>query len=38
VVFQAGDSDAGREFAAAASDCIFSRHGTIEAGQRFYQT
>jgi FMN-dependent oxidoreductase (nitrilotriacetate monooxygenase family) len=37
VIFQAGDSEAGREFAAAASDCIFSRHGTIEAGQRFYQ-
>src|SRR5580658_139208 len=37
VIFQAGDSDAGREFAAAASDCIFSRHGSIEAGQRFYK-
>jgi FMN-dependent oxidoreductase (nitrilotriacetate monooxygenase family) len=37
VVFQAGDSDTGREFAAAASDCIFTRHGTIEAGQRFYR-
>jgi FMN-dependent oxidoreductase (nitrilotriacetate monooxygenase family) len=37
VVFQAGDSEAGREFAAAASDCIFSRHGTLDAGQRFYE-
>jgi FMN-dependent oxidoreductase (nitrilotriacetate monooxygenase family) len=37
VVFQAGDSDTGREFAASDADCIFTRHGTIEAGQRFYQ-
>ena len=37
VIFQAGDSDTGREFAAADSDCIFTRHGTIRAGQRFYQ-
>jgi len=37
VVFQAGDSDAGREFAAESADCIFSRHGTIEAGQTFYE-
>jgi FMN-dependent oxidoreductase (nitrilotriacetate monooxygenase family) len=37
VIFQAGDSDAGREFAAASSDCIFSRHGTIEVGQLFYE-
>ncbi len=37
VIFQAGDSDTGREFAAAASDCIFSRHGTIEAGQQLYR-
>ena len=36
VVFQAGDSDAGREFAAAAADAIFSMHGTLEAGQAFY--
>ena len=36
VVFQAGDSDTGREFAAADADCIFTMHGTIEAGQRFY--
>lgn len=37
VIFQAGDSDQGREFAAADADCIFSRHGTIETGQRFYE-
>ena len=36
VVFQAGDSDEGRDFAAAAADVIFSRHGTLEAGQAFY--
>jgi FMN-dependent oxidoreductase (nitrilotriacetate monooxygenase family) len=37
VIFQAGDSDTGREFAAADADCIFTRHGTIKAGQEFYQ-
>ncbi len=37
VIFQAGDSDTGREFAAADADCIFTRHGSIEAGQLFYQ-
>jgi FMN-dependent oxidoreductase (nitrilotriacetate monooxygenase family) len=36
VVFQAGDSDEGREFAAAAADAIFTRHSTLEAGQAFY--
>ena len=36
VIFQAGDSDEGREFAAATADAIFSRHGTREAGQKFY--
>jgi FMN-dependent oxidoreductase (nitrilotriacetate monooxygenase family) len=36
VIFQAGDSDEGREFAAATADCIFTRHGTLEDGQRFY--
>ncbi|MER5840247.1 NtaA/DmoA family FMN-dependent monooxygenase [Streptomyces prasinus] len=36
VVFQAGDSDEGREFAAAAADAIFSRHATLEAGRAFY--
>lgn len=37
VVFQAGDSDAGREFAAESADCIFSRHGSVEAGTSFYR-
>ncbi len=37
VIFQAGDSDAGREFAAEAADCIFTRHGEIGPGQRFYE-
>jgi FMN-dependent oxidoreductase (nitrilotriacetate monooxygenase family) len=36
VIFQAGDSDEGREFAAATADAIFSRHGTLEEGQKFY--
>ncbi|MGY1812655.1 NtaA/DmoA family FMN-dependent monooxygenase [Blastococcus sp. SYSU D00820] len=36
VVFQAGDSEEGREFAASSADAIFSRHGTREAGQAFY--
>ena len=36
VIFQAGDSEEGREFAAAAADAIFTRHGTLEAGQAFY--
>jgi FMN-dependent oxidoreductase (nitrilotriacetate monooxygenase family) len=36
VIFQAGDSDAGREFAASSADAIFTRHGTLEAGQAFY--
>ncbi|GAA1934360.1 NtaA/DmoA family FMN-dependent monooxygenase [Kitasatospora viridis] len=36
VIFQAGDSEAGREFAASAADAIFSRHGTLEAGRAFY--
>src|SRR6202034_3183927 len=36
VIFQAGDSDAGREFAAREADAIFSRHGTLEDGQQFY--
>jgi FMN-dependent oxidoreductase (nitrilotriacetate monooxygenase family) len=37
VIFQAGDSDQGREFAASAADAIFSRHSTLEAGKAFYQ-
>ncbi len=32
VIFQAGDSEEGREFAAATADAIFTRHGTLEAG------
>ena len=36
MIFQAGDSDEGREFAAASADAIFSRHGTLEDGQAFY--
>ncbi|MEV4017485.1 NtaA/DmoA family FMN-dependent monooxygenase [Nonomuraea angiospora] len=36
VVIQAGDSDEGREFAAANADIIFSRHGTLEEGRAFY--
>jgi alkanesulfonate monooxygenase SsuD/methylene tetrahydromethanopterin reductase-like flavin-dependent oxidoreductase (luciferase family) len=37
VLIQSGDSDAGREFGARTADAIFSRHGTVEAGQAFYQ-
>jgi len=36
VIFQAGDSHEGREFAAAEADAIFSRHGTYDAGRAFY--
>lgn len=36
VILQAGDSDRGREFAAASADAIFTRHGTLDAGQAFY--
>jgi FMN-dependent oxidoreductase (nitrilotriacetate monooxygenase family) len=36
VIFQAGDSEEGREFAAADADAIFSRHSTLDAGQDFY--
>ncbi|WP_188305580.1 LLM class flavin-dependent oxidoreductase [Streptomyces sp. CBMA123] len=36
VVIQAGDSDEGREFAAAAADVIFSRHSTLADGQAFH--
>ncbi|KOV71344.1 F420-dependent methylene-tetrahydromethanopterin reductase [Streptomyces sp. AS58] len=37
VIFQAGDSDEGREFAASNADAIFSRYATLEAGQSFYR-
>jgi FMN-dependent oxidoreductase (nitrilotriacetate monooxygenase family) len=36
VIIQAGDSDGGREFAAATADAVFTRHGTLEAGRVFY--
>jgi FMN-dependent oxidoreductase (nitrilotriacetate monooxygenase family) len=36
VIFQAGDSDEGRDFAASSADAIFSRHSTLEAGKAFY--
>jgi FMN-dependent oxidoreductase (nitrilotriacetate monooxygenase family) len=36
VIFQAGDSDEGREFAASTADAIFTRHGTLDAGKAFY--
>ena len=36
VIFQAGDSDEGREFAAAQADAIFSRYATLAEGQPFY--
>jgi FMN-dependent oxidoreductase (nitrilotriacetate monooxygenase family) len=36
VIFQAGDSEAGREFAAATADAIFSRYSTLDEGKRFY--
>jgi FMN-dependent oxidoreductase (nitrilotriacetate monooxygenase family) len=37
VVFQAGDSEEGREFAASSADAIFSRYSNLEAGQAFYK-
>jgi FMN-dependent oxidoreductase (nitrilotriacetate monooxygenase family) len=37
VLLQSGDSDAGREFGAATADAIFSRHGTLQAAQAFFQ-
>jgi FMN-dependent oxidoreductase (nitrilotriacetate monooxygenase family) len=36
VIFQAGDSDEGREFAASSADAIFSRHSSLATGQAFY--
>ncbi|MEQ3554304.1 NtaA/DmoA family FMN-dependent monooxygenase [Pseudonocardia nematodicida] len=35
VILQAGDSEEGREFAAASADAIFSRHADPEAGRAF---
>ncbi|TKA03052.1 NtaA/DmoA family FMN-dependent monooxygenase [Actinacidiphila oryziradicis] len=37
VIFQAGDSEDGREFAASSADAIFSRHSTLKEGQAFYK-
>src|SRR6202034_3962036 len=36
VIFQAGDSDEGREFAASSADVIFSRHSRYDEGKAFY--
>jgi alkanesulfonate monooxygenase SsuD/methylene tetrahydromethanopterin reductase-like flavin-dependent oxidoreductase (luciferase family) len=36
VLLQAGDSAAGRDFAAARADAVFTRHGDLEAGRAFY--
>ncbi|MEU9135078.1 NtaA/DmoA family FMN-dependent monooxygenase [Streptomyces sp. NPDC048404] len=36
VIFQAGDSEEGREFAASGADAIFSRYSTLKEGQAFY--
>lgn len=36
VILQAGDSDPGRELAAATADAIFSRHTTYDAGRAFH--
>jgi FMN-dependent oxidoreductase (nitrilotriacetate monooxygenase family) len=36
VIFQAGDSDSGREFAASSADAIFSRHSALVDGQAYY--
>jgi len=35
-IFQVGDSDEGREFAAASADAIFSLHSQLRDGQAFY--
>lgn len=37
VIFQAGDSEEGRDFAAAAADAIFSRHSQYDDGRAFYE-
>jgi FMN-dependent oxidoreductase (nitrilotriacetate monooxygenase family) len=36
VIFQAGDSDEGRDFAASSADAIFSRYSKFDEGQAFY--
>ncbi|MEV5664140.1 NtaA/DmoA family FMN-dependent monooxygenase [Streptomyces flaveolus] len=37
VIFQAGDSEEGREFAAADADAIFSRYATLDEGRAFHR-
>jgi FMN-dependent oxidoreductase (nitrilotriacetate monooxygenase family) len=37
VIFQAGDSNDGREFAAASADAIFSRYSEYDPGREFYR-
>ncbi|WP_256840048.1 NtaA/DmoA family FMN-dependent monooxygenase [Ornithinimicrobium faecis] len=37
VIFQAGDSDDGREFAARTADAIFTGHGSGDDGRAFYR-
>jgi FMN-dependent oxidoreductase (nitrilotriacetate monooxygenase family) len=37
VILQAGDSEGGRELAAAKADAIFSRHHQLEDGREFYR-
>ncbi len=37
VILQAGDSEGGRELAAATADAIFSRHSILGPAQAFYQ-
>ena len=36
VIFQAGESDEGRDFAASSADAIFSRYSTLQEGREFY--
>jgi len=36
VIFQAGDSDEGRDFAAQSADAIFTRHSGYSTGRAFY--
>jgi alkanesulfonate monooxygenase SsuD/methylene tetrahydromethanopterin reductase-like flavin-dependent oxidoreductase (luciferase family) len=36
VLLQAGDSDEGRDFGARHADALFTLHGSLEAGQRYY--
>ena len=37
VILQAGDSDGGREVAAAGADAVFSRHHQLEDAREFYR-